>query len=80
MFYCENVELNEKLFDNIYEKIVNLIPNLDSYSENRLSNAKYNIKCYYERYQIYYIIEVLKKKMSEIKKKSEEWYVKLNIY
>lgn len=80
MFYCENVELNEKLFDNIYEKLVNLIPNLSRYSEQSLSIAKYAIKEYYKRYQIYYIIEVLKKKMSEIKKKSEEWCVKLNIY
>ena len=80
MFYCENVELNEKLFDNIYEKLVNLIPNLSRYSKRSLSSAKYEIKEYYKRYQIYYIIEVLKKKMSEIKKKSEEWCVKLNIY
>jgi hypothetical protein len=80
MFYSENVELNENLFDNIYEKLARLIPNLSSYSEGKLSSAKYQIKEYYKRYQIYYIIEVLKKKMSEIKKKSEEWCVKLNIY
>lgn len=80
MFYCENVELNEKLFDNIYEKLVKLIPNLNSYSKNYLSSSKYDIKEYYKIYQLYYIIEVLKKKMSEIKKKSEEWLIKLNIY
>ena len=77
MFYCENVEINEKLFDNKYEKIAKLIPN--RYSQE-LSIAEYEIKEYYKRYQIYYIIEVLKKKMPEIKKKSEEWCVKLNIY
>ena len=76
MFYCENVELNEKLLDNIYEKLAKLIPNLSSYSKNKYSKSKYDIKYYYEVYQIYYIIEVLKKKMSEIKKKSEE--IKIN--
>ena len=80
MFYCENVELNEKLFDNIYEKLAKLIPNLKSYNKERFSKSKYDIKEYYKYYQIYYIIEVLKKKMSEIKKKSEEWLIKLNIY
>ena len=80
MFYCENVELNEKLLDNIYEKLDELIPNLNSDRQSRMSKSKSDIKEYYKVYQIYYIIEVLKKKTSELKKKSEEWCVKLNIY
>ena len=78
MFYCENVELNEKLLDNIYEKLDELIPNLNSDRQSRMSKSKSDIKEYYKVYQIYYIIEVLKKKTSELK--SEEWCVKLNIY
>jgi len=80
MFYCENIEVNEKLLDNIYEKLAKLIPNLKRNKDRLFSSYKYDTKGYYEYYQIYYIIEVLKKKISEIKKKSEEWCVKLNIY
>ena len=68
-----------KNYQTIYI-LAKLIPNLKRNKDRLFSSYKYDTKGYYEYYQIYYIIEVLKKKISEIKKKSEEWCVKLNIY
>ena len=67
MFYSGDIELNENLLENIYEELAKSVPKL-----KERKKALEDIKWYYKGYQIYYIIEVLKKKMSEITENSEE--------
>ena len=70
MFYSGDIELNEKLLENIYEELAKSVPKLkEMQKEYEIMN---DIKSYYKGYKIYYIIEVLKKKMSEITENSEE--------